>query len=285
MRMEGKGRRGGRAGEHLMPNTHPRASLTPAQLGPEWKRWLPPATPARQLAPLSMEADASDDECTPWPALEAAEDEEAAEPQAFIAAPAEILAEEELARAPCQLSRGPQRWLESDDAPACEDGVSIKLNGLSNSRQTVLARDWVHLGHSPPVREWTVYASAAKRDFGDIYFGYTESQCFSQKGRTFLVDVRGNARYGFHPLQLLYCERREEVERLGNTLFSGAFAGRKDDKLVVALDLWQQIMTVRNTRTGDSLKQHLPTNPPVRCARLCASMHSAGDVLVIESVR
>ena len=271
-----------------MPNTHPRASLTPAQLGPEWRRWLPPATPARQLAPLSMEvdaSDASDDECTPWPALDGSDGEEAAEPQAFIAAPAEILAEEELARAPYQLSRGPQRWLESDDAPACEDGSSIKLNGLSNSRQTVLARDWVHSCHSPAVREWTVYASVAKREFGDIYFGYTESQCFSQKGRTCLVDVRGNARYGYHPLHLLYCERREEVERLGNTVFSGAFAGRKNDKIVVTLDLGQQVMTVRNTRTGDSLKQHLPINPPVRCARLCASMHSAGDVLVIESVR
>ena len=98
-------------------------------------------------------------------------------------------------------------------------------------------------------------------------------------------DVRGNVRWGGDPLDLLLSETRHEAarsRRKGAIAFHGPFHGAKDDSLLVTVDLKKQQLTICNARTQDSLVVTFPPSSPVRCARLCASLRTAGDTLVIE---
>lgn len=231
-------------------------------------------------------AGAEDAAVAEWPpleleVLEKGEDEDDGR-QPFMADQEEPLTERFLSQPPADLNA--PWWLDSDDAPACEDGRSVRMLGLSKSRQTILSRLWVHESHTPPVREWTVRASEASFDFGDIYWGYSEAQSFQRNGWTCLFDVRGNLRFGDHPLSLVNCERRPVVQLMEHTAFSGAFNGDKGDRLVIRLDLGKQMMVIRNARTGDTLQQQF-MKQPVRCARLCVSLRTAGDAVEIEAVR
>ena len=220
-----------------------------------------------------------------WPQLKPEElDNEASEeaPQkVHIASRIELSTNEELAHEPPDpASQG--GWLDSDDAPVSADGCSVELRGASHARQTVLSRDWVHVDHEVPVRSWTVYAAKATYDFGDIYWGFTEAQCFSQQRcPTYLFDVRGNVRWGDSPLDIVLCEARRDVERMDNATFEGEFNGSKDDRLTITLDLKQQTMVISNMRTNDKVRMSF-AGAGVRCARLCASLRTAGDRLVIE---
>ena len=217
-----------------------------------------------------------------WPVLTPEHPVADSHEQIFLAAPQEHTTGE--GSSSTSPPRARQYWLDSDDAPCCPDGKSVKLIGLGKSRQSVLSNDYVHENHECATREWTIYASEATFDYGDIYFGFTESTYFSKAGRTMLFDVRGNMRYGFHPLQLVYCERRLDVQRMGGTSFTGDFCGLKNDKHVITLDLYAQAMTIRNLRTSSTLELTLPAWPLVSCARLCVSMRTAGDCVVIETV-
>ena len=131
-------------------------------------------------------------------------------------------------------------------------------------------------------RSWRVRASKATYAFGDIYVGVTEAQAFNQPGRTFLFDVHGNARYGYHPLELVLMWGRAEVESMSETSFVGDFRGDKSDTLVVTLDVRNRVLTVHNETSGDTLIHKLGCDPPIRCARLCASFQTVGDAVVLE---
>lgn len=255
-------------------------ALARPQLGPASERWslptLPPREPTAQWADQRAEQPGRPEQR--WPPL--ATEDAPGEPQAQLAPEEEVFSKQRRRSPPPFLVE--KRWLDSDDALCKEDG-SVELRG--RSRQTILSADWVHEMHNPAAREWIVHAPKASFDYGDIYFGFTESNHFSKPGRTMLFDVHGNCRYGFHPLQLLYCERRADVERAKMATFSGPYHGDKSDKLRVALDLDAQTMSVRNLRTGCTVSISLPGWPLVSCARLCVSMRTAGDRVAIEDVR
>lgn len=259
--------------------------MDPGILPPPSSRWQPPSVPEDKALDMvewpSFEHSAPDDPRCEWSELppDVLREADMEQAEEFIAQPTEALQDAELVYSDKEPPMG--GWLESDGAPVTDDSMTVELCAQGTARQTVLSRDWVHVDCATPVRVWTVRATKATYSFGDIYWGYSEAQCFSQKGRTFVYDVRGNARYGFHPLDLFMCETRSGIEKMGSTEFEGAFEGRKDDQLVITLDLRQQTLSVQNSRTGDRLVQKLPTSPPVRCARLCASLRTKGDTLAI----
>jgi len=263
-----------------------------AILPPALSRWQPPPSfTQRELLDMGEWGpynNAEDESCNMpndtrcvWKELpvEALQEELANSAEAFLAESKEELTDEELRVEPSSHQGG---WLESDCAPVSDDGKSVQLRDTGGGRQTLLSRDWVHIDHSPPRRTWTVRASKATYSFGDIYWGVSEAQSFNRPGRTYLFDVRGNGRYGYHPLELSLMWPRATVARTEGNSFKGAFEGCKDDRLEVTLDLGEQTLTILNTRTKDQLVHKLTGTPPMRCARLCASLQTMGDTLVIE---
>ncbi len=239
------------------------------------KRWRPPPSkpPTSTCKWPAYDVDAPDRPVCKWPPLP-----DTLEEDVHMAADVEPLGDDELAQQPdCVDQRG---WLDSDDAPVSENGMSVTLVGLTGSRQSVVSRDWVHEDHKPPARTWSVRADKATHDFGDIYFGLTEAQCFANPGDTAVFDVRGNARYGPHPLDLTMHVARRTVELGPDVTFIGAFEGGKDDALDITIDLHAQTLTIFNTVSGDTLRAKLPGH--WRCARLCATLRTPGDTLTIR---
>ena len=263
--------------------------LAPALLPPMLSRWQPPATHTREdlldmqpLGPFEDPEDytegAPDDPRVVWPELPPSDDAEDAEPEQHLAEPRDLLTDEEMCVQPSEHQKG---WLESDCVPVSEDGCTAELAHADGARQSILSRDWLHVDHASRTRSWRVHASKATYAFGDIYFGISEAQAFNQPGRTFLFDVHGNARYGYHPLELVLMWGRSEVETMSETSFVGDFRGDKSDTLVVTLDLRNRLFTVYNETSGDTLIHKLGCSPPIRSARLCASLQTMGDAVVI----
>lgn len=266
--------------------------LAPAILPPILSRWQPPPVRTRedlldmqQIGPFEDASDyadgAPDDPRALWPSLppDAFEDPEDSELEPHLAEPRDELTNGELRVEPSQHQKG---WLDSDCMPVSDDGRSAQLLDTSGARQSILSRDWLHVDHASDERSWRVRASKATYAFGDIYFGITEAQAFNKPGRTFLFDVRGNARYGYHVLELVLMWGRSEVETILDTSFVGAFKGDKSDTLLVTLDLRSRLLTICNESSGDTLIHKLTCDPPIRCARLCVSLQTAGDIVVIE---
>lgn len=185
-----------------------------------------------------------------------------------------------------QLSQPPppRGFLEADGMQLDEGGMSVIHSFFKESRQAVLSSDWVHIDHKLPVGQWVVRATEASWEYGDIYFGVTESNGFTHRGRSIAYDVRGNSRVGWTPTHLPIMNRATNEDfnggRYAAIRISVELAGPDEKKkLVLELLTSGQERGEKVDPRGAAIARIEHPIPSWRCARLFVSVNCPRDTV------